>query len=258
MVDFTVLQYNTLASSYVSNFPKCKNEFLFWEYRRQKLLETIGKPDIISLQAVDRYGFFENIYSENGNYFGFFEARESNIADGSALFVNQNKFEVMWVSPIMYHGSTQVALIAELIVKENGKHLIFATTHLKAKKEFEEKRLKEAEQLCEEIRNYNNQNYPVIITGDMNSDPGGPVYKLFCSQYQSAYAESEIEPEFTTFKIRDEDKLYCHTIDYIFYDGDLTVVEKEKLPTKDEIGVNGMPNEKYPSDHLPLRVTMRI
>lgn len=70
------------------------------------------------------------------------------------------------------------------------------------------------------------------------------------------------EPSFTTWKFRQYDEIedeQCRTIDYIFYKPQGFVpIAILKLPTKDDIGLNGLPSNQYPSDHLALEAVFNI
>ena len=70
------------------------------------------------------------------------------------------------------------------------------------------------------------------------------------------------EPLFTTWKFREHDGIeqeQCRCIDYIFYKPDaFSPVALLKLPTKEEIGENGLPSDQYPSDHLALETVFQI
>jgi nocturnin len=105
----------------------------------------------------------------------------------------------------------------------------------------------------------------VIIAGDFNGDADEPFYELvreagFASAYRT-FLDGK-EPTFTTWKFREHDGIeneQCHTIDYIFYKPQGFVpVAILKLPSKEEIGPNGLPSNEYPSDHLAIETVFRI
>ena len=71
------------------------------------------------------------------------------------------------------------------------------------------------------------------------------------------------EPPFTTwkFKSREEkhEKEESRTIDYIFYRSkQLIPIAYLGVPTKTEIGPNGLPSANYPSDHIALQSVFLI
>ena len=105
----------------------------------------------------------------------------------------------------------------------------------------------------------------MIIAGDFNGDTDEPFYELvrkagFSSAYRMVLNDKE--PSFTTWKIREKDGAeddQCHTIDYIFYKPEGFVPKAIlKLPSREEIGVDALPSNEYPSDHLALETIFNI
>lgn len=143
--------------------------------------------------------------------------------------------------------------MVELCYNNNKQHLIVATTHLKAKSEFESLRVKQVTELLSAINEFNCDGYPLVFAGDLNTEPSGEVYPLILNQ---GFSSSYHDAKFTTYKIRNNrdnggESEFCRTIDYIFY-RNLTCIDVIPLPTKEEIGPNGLPTETHPSDHLNL------
>ena len=58
------------------------------------------------------------------------------------------------------------------------------------------------------------------------------------------------EDFFTTYIFRKEEE--CRIIDYILINDCFEILKNQELPSKKVIGEKGLPNEFYPSDHLPL------
>jgi len=239
--EFTVIQFNTLADHLAHSFPHC--EKLNWEHRKILLLNEIEKydADIICLQEVDHFeDFFEPEFKKR-NYSGLFK-QKTNGKDGCALFYS-NKLTLIR-SQLTELSGNQIAIFSEL----STPYLTFvvATTHLKAKPEFEELRQQQAIILLSKLKEFNVNNNDEIICLDMNSEPQSITHNVFTEQ--NYWTE---KTNFTTFKIREKE--VCRTIDYIFY---TTIgwdhVSSLEIPSKEEIGANGLPNEFYPSDHLLL------
>lgn len=139
------------------------------------------------------------------------------------------------------------------------KVLYCVAVHLKAKPEFEQQRLAQAQYFLRELKEFmGDEPSDVVICGDFNAEPTEPVYAAlengsnigvtFNSAYKSATSE---EPEFTTFKIRPKGKV-VHTIDYVWHSKNLKVTGYLQIPQQDEIGCDGLPSMAYPSDHLSL------
>lgn len=94
------------------------------------------------------------------------------------------------------------------------------------------------------------RNYPVVFIGDLNAEPQYECIQKIRSLnlFKNAYDDAL----FTTFKVRETGEEH-RVIDYLFYsDEKLLLLEKNKLPSKEIIGINGLPNEHFSSDHLSL------
>ena len=143
---------------------------------------------------------------------------------------------------------------------------VFLGTHFKAKKQFAESRTNQANALVQFLVTNCQKDQAVILAGDFNGETDEPFYDvLLKSAFSSAYRTlmNDQEPAFTTwkFKSREEgkEKEESRTIDYIFYRSPhLIPVAYLELPTKDEIGPNGLPSTNYPSDHIALQSIFRI
>ena len=140
-----------------------------------------------------------------------------------------------------------------------------AVTHLKAKREGSELRLAQGRHLLTEIQSFA-ENHPVIVCGDFNAPPNEPVYELFIGsdsppKLSSSYVTPHYgnkEPPLTSWKFRaaGESK---YTIDYIWFSSDMLKVDSIwTVPTEEEIGKDGLPCAKYPSDHVALCTCFRL
>jgi mRNA deadenylase 3'-5' endonuclease subunit Ccr4 len=74
---------------------------------------------------------------------------------------------------------------------------------------------------------------------------------------KSAYREkNEAEPAYTNYSHTPDSPNYCETLDYIFFNGHLTVedvLELSNHPTGESY-----PDETHPSDHLMIAATFRL
>ncbi|CAF3979604.1 unnamed protein product [Adineta steineri] len=74
---------------------------------------------------------------------------------------------------------------------------------------------------------------------------------------KSAYLEKNgIEPKYTDFSHKKGSTRFCETLDYIFFNGDLTVEQVLELP--DDPTCESYPDETHPSDHLMIAATFRL
>lgn len=105
--------------------------------------------------------------------------------------------------------------------------------------------------------------HSLLIVGDFNAEPEGKCIKHIrtnLSNLQSAYDYTKSD-FFSTFKVRADKQnnpidIQKRTIDYIFYTADsLRLLLINELPSADSIGVNGLPNKDFSSDHLSLTAT---
>jgi len=270
------------------------------------------KPDILCLQEVDHFSDFLEPTLEQAGYKGIFN-RKLRTSDGVACFYRTEAFELVTsislhlvsqlpasnteqaieaaafvassVASNVNNGTrNQPAIIAELRMREtkdstdlgvrlSDKRLIVATTHFKAKHEFELLRAAQVRQLLAAISDFNKDKLPVILAGDLNSGPYGHVVAdIKEAGYTSAYKFDGVmdvdihdrvintiySSELTTYKYRKSktggpDEKITNRIDYIFYQGQgLTWNSNRALPSIVDIGENGLPNADIPSDHLPL------
>lgn len=181
--------------------------------------------------------------------------------DGCALFYDAERFSLVNHKDVTLKDSdgrltSQVALIANLHDKVQGKTLCCAVTHLKAKKEFEELRQSQGNELLKSISESLSDNRAVLVFGDFNAEPTEPVCQLMEeNQYlcmKNAYVSATgANPEFTTWKIR-PDKEVEHTIDYIWHTANLSVTGCLKVPDGSNVPDDRLPCLQYPSDHLSL------
>lgn len=86
-------------------FVRCPREALLWSVRRWRILEEIAtfQPDVLCMQEVDHFKFFEKAFSSMG-YFGKFCPKPdspclyvpgNNGPDGCAIFINTNLFDIL-------------------------------------------------------------------------------------------------------------------------------------------------------------------
>lgn len=267
------------------HFAKCPDEALEWNFRKFRIIEEIVEycPDIICLQEVDHFNFLKYVLGTQG-YTGVFYPKPdspcvyitgNNGPDGCAIFYRTNKFDLINVKTRILEvwrvQSNQVALLANLRIKETGQEISVTATHLKARQGtfLSTLRNEQGKDLLQFV-DANSDKRPIILCGDFNAEPIEPIYKTLLCDPQinlgSAYADCDTskvksalrEPPYTTWKIRDEGEV-CHTIDYIFYQKDNLEVEAVlEMPTGEEIGDGRVPSLAYPSDHFSLVCDFKI
>ncbi|KAB7506094.1 Nocturnin [Armadillidium nasatum] len=272
---FRIMQWNILAQAlgtHADNFVSCPPSALDWKSRRFRILEEIlfYNPDIICLQEVDHFKFFERALKAQG-FEGYFVPKpdspciylpENNGPDGCALFYRSSRFELVELNTKILEvwkvQSNQVAIMAVLRDIISGKEFVVLTTHLKARQGALLASLRHEQGMdllsfLEEFR----QKRPSIVCGDFNAEPNEPVYEVMTNsnpKLSSAYARLNDGEElpYSTWKIRGSGEIK-HNIDYIFFTEDqLTVEGGLDMPTEMEIGPERVPSAAYPSDHFSL------
>uniref|UniRef100_T1J2V4 Nocturnin n=1 Tax=Strigamia maritima TaxID=126957 RepID=T1J2V4_STRMM len=273
-----IMQWNILAQAlgeHNDSFVACPLEALDWKYRRFRLLQELVKyeADIFCLQEVDHFMFFQTTLGAIGYKGIFFPKPDSpclyvprnNGADGCAIFYNSRIFDVVRVETRVLEvwsvQSNQVAILVILRVRSTGQSFCVVTTHLKARQGsiLSTLRNEQGKDLLQFVRVNCSQDMPIFVCGDFNAEPNEPVYSAmtncgkdfvgFKSAYKTMYGE---EPDYTTWKIREEGEI-CHTIDYIFFSSQHCSPESVLLlPSGDDIGVGRIPSLEYPSDHFSL------
>ncbi len=231
------------------------------------------------MQEVDHFSFLDTTLGSFG-YRGLFfpkpdspalYAKDSNGPDGCALFCKRNKVQVLSEESIVLKdvngwNTNQVCVICTFKWlpqnADQGFEFAVATTHLKAKRGWDQLRYEQGSDLLKHLRE-RFYSKPVIVCGDFNAEETEPVYKAFreCPlNLRSAYTlmseSKKAEPPYTTWKIRgggEKDLDVCRTIDYIWYSKEkLKVKALLSIPSGEDIGPGRLPSFTYPSDHFSL------
>ncbi|XP_055378644.1 nocturnin isoform X2 [Condylostylus longicornis] len=206
-----VFQWNILSQSLGQKndgFVCCPDEALTWDNRKFLIIEEIlqNDPDIICLQEVDHFKFLERILGSQ-NYCGIFFPKpdspclyieENNGPDGCAIFYKRDKFNLLnydtRILEVWHVQSNQVAIVANLKLKDLDKELTICTTHLKARNGalLSKLRNEQGKDLLKFINDVGG-NRPVLLCGDFNAEPIEPVYNTVLNNREleltSAYAE---------------------------------------------------------------------
>jgi len=262
--NFTIMTYNVLAECYMSptRYAHCPEYARRWSYRGKQILDEISfyRPDVLALQEVDHFDFFESKLGKLG-YKGVFQRRSGYRLDGCALFYN-NKFDLVSHQSVDFndlvtikHNETyrrdNVAIIATLRPKTENRHVIVATTHLYWDPKFAFIKAEQARHLLNRVRKiFNEGGGAVFIAGDFNSVPGSEVYTSFLEdsfRLFSAYLPfGEPETHFTTH--------YFGCLDYIWHTSKHAKLLQVIEPIPPSLCENKceFPSDVFPSDHLPL------
>lgn len=192
---------------------------------------------------------------------------------GNAVFYDKKKFKlskqnIYYFSPTPEEMSKgwdckrhyRAALVTEVTHKKSGKKFYFMATHgpLKKVANGHAGRL-----LVVFDKNYNTENLPAIVVGDMNARPGQTFHNYMCSYFQDAFLVAEKKcGTIGTFNGSGEREanftLPNRRIDHIY----VRSTEKGKIEVKDykvnrdKATIAG--EQHYPSDHNPVVVNLKL
>ena len=193
--EFSIICYNVLSQTILKNhmmlYSKCNPTHLEWAYRWDLLQNTfqIMNADVFCLQEVqqDHYvSHFLPFFSYLG-YKGLYKKRTGEQIDGCAIFYRESVFQLIEYSDVEYKQNDfldrdNIGLVCIFNHLRSNQNVCIATTHLL----FNPKRtnIKLAQMMIflseiERLSYVGNDRYcPVIMTGDLNSEPNSPVINL--------------------------------------------------------------------------------
>jgi endonuclease/exonuclease/phosphatase family metal-dependent hydrolase len=107
--------------------------------------------------------------------------------------------------------------------------------------------------LMDQVKQINEQDYPVFVIGDLNVEPEDEPIKLLKKEYFDSYALSSLKPYGPkgTFNAFNFDKIVERRIDYIFVSKHINQINKYRV-------IDDSWNFNYPSDHLPVLIHCRL
>lgn len=270
----SLMQWNLLADG-LSGSRKDKGGFisvpldcLSWEFRKKRILEEILRfnCDILCFEEIDHYhDVFEPVLSSLGYDSIFYPKPHSKCSppDGIACFYRSNyikKLDEFYLN-FPHPGNDQIALRITFQIHSQTFDLII--THLKSEKNNngEKIRMEQMKYLLENVKTSKRH----IIVGDFNSSPNDTnknypslVYPLL-NNLKSAYSTNNIEPSYTTWKIRTNEDEIKHTIDYIMFTPlSIKCLQKLSIPLEKDIDDCRLPSYRYPSDHFSLCIKFEL
>ena len=279
-LSLTLMQWNTL-SYHLSDkkaFPYAQEENLKWENRLpliKKYLEE-NKPDIICLEEIGNFeqGFKSDIIDKlTIKYDIAFGQRSSTtlgINLGCLIGVNKELFTLEKYESIALEEQEgkpggQNMVWALILDKKSGNKFIVFVVHLKAKEAFENIRIGQVEHLIKFIEKNFLGKYPIFILGDFNAEPSYTcINNLLNNEKLNVKSLFDLKKlDYTTIKLRD--KMYKRIIDYILFvsknknnsDNELSIKYAERAKPDIDESI-GLPNDKFPSDHLFLKAEVDL
>ncbi len=266
MTGHTAIAQDLTAMTYNIRYDNPNDNPNHWGARKDRVVDLIRYygPDFLGTQegmphqvryldsALTNYAFV-GISREGGTEQGEF----------SALFYRDDKFSVLrdstfWLSPTPTQVASKgwdanlprIVTYALLEERATGRRLWVFNTH------FDhigvQARAESARLVVEAIQRARaEENLPVILMGDFNAEPDKEPIQILTTALADARAVSRIEPYGPegTFSGFNFDQPLQGRIDYIFVDPDGLIVQRYAA-------LDDFYDFKYPSDHLPVLVSL--
>lgn len=233
----------------------------YWETRKPLAVRMLREqaPDVIGLQELMKTQA-EYLAQELPQYAWFGRGRE---ADGGGehmgVFYRQDRLKVLasgdfWLSDtpdvpgsITWHHLHPRMVTWALFERRDGKRFYLLNTHLPYRDQDEAARVKGANAIAAYLATLP-ADVPVVLTGDFNATPDSEAHAVLARTLQDAWTTAPrvdgIAATFHGFTGQADKR-----IDWIFVRG----VQLESVAS-----VTTRWNQRYPSDHFPVVVTLRL
>jgi endonuclease/exonuclease/phosphatase family metal-dependent hydrolase len=244
-----------------------------WKNRTGKVYDLIKKnnPDLLGVQEAMHNQMMDLKDNLTGyDFVGVGRDDGKEKGEYSAIFYKKDKYEVLkqntfWLSETpKVPGSkswdaaiTRVVTFALLKDKTTGKSFIYSNTH------FDHVGKEARKQSASIIKIYLSgfvagstfdkieKEIPIIVSGDFNSEPTDAPYLTMIDGEHLKLQDSRPADNLTgTFCGFEVNKIECRTIDYIFHSTHWIASNYKVIQDYD--------GKFYPSDHLPVMVTLRL
>lgn len=263
---FNVQSQNLKIITYNIRFDNPNDGENKWDLRKEFLSQQIQfyNPDIWGTQEgkLHQLQYLDSTLTQY-RFIGRGRDNSPNQGEFSAIFYKKDKFKVLkqstfWLSEtpdeISKGWDANLERICSYALFENiatKQKFYFFNTHFDHIGE--KARAKSAQLIIEKINSINTQNYPVILTGDFNSEPGSYGYSYLSKQLNDTRLISKSTPfgpegTFNNFEFH---KPVTTLIDYIF-------TSKNNIEVTKFAVLSDSKNCKYPSDHLPVYVELTL
>lgn len=234
----------------------------YWGTRKPLAVRMLREqqPDVIGLQELVKRQA-EHLASELPQYAWFGRGRN---ADGGGehmgVFYRKDRLKVVesgdfWLSdtPDVPGSITWNHLYPRMVTwalfeqRGDGKRFYLFNTHLPYREQDEAARVKGASAIAQRIATLP-ANVPVVLTGDFNATPDSEAHAVLARTLQDAWTTApRVEGSDATFHAFTGNP--DRRIDWIFVRG----VQLESVAS-----VTTRWNQRYPSDHFPVVVTLRL
>ena len=229
-----------------------------WDLRKEFLRDQLKffEPDVMGIQeglkhqldyldvelsAYAYIGVGRDDGKEKGEYTAiFYKAERLKLIKESTFWLSESPDEISVGWDAALERICTYALFEE---KDSGQKFYVFNTHFDHRGE--KARRKSAQLILKQIKALNEEDYPVILMGDLNLTPETKAIKSINKKLEDArYAAAVAFGPDATFTGFDFSKAPQRRIDYIFASDNIEV-RKYAVLTDSQ-------NQKYPSDHFPV------
>lgn len=176
----------------------------------------------------------------------FYDLRKVDILDQGTFWLSESpeKVSVGWDAAM-----ERVCTYGKFKEKESGKAFWVFNTHFDHVGQ--KARENSAKLIYDKISEINSENLPVILMGDLNLEPDAPGIQYLSEKLNDTKTVAGLDfgPE-GTFNAYNFGKPVTRRIDYIFTSDDIKVLKYAVLSDNWDL--------KYPSDHLPILVSLEL
>jgi mRNA deadenylase 3'-5' endonuclease subunit Ccr4 len=264
---------------------RCAQEFLAWPHRFPFIQSEVLQhdPDLVCLQEMDATAWpdCQHVLSERGYSQGVCSKALGGANNFVTMFWKTDKLQQVGEPEVVYLGAqgTVSAIIQRFHVCADSvrkKDFVALTTHLKAglKEKSEQERAKELSDLCLVLAKFAGPEDDVVLCGDLNAhiedlpffgcgdevmSPLGALVLPLAQKHGFRCAVREVSAgvplPFSQWCARGDVEIKS-TIDHILLRGPhIHALDALMAPCDSAVISAGcLPNERYPSDHIPVVV----
>lgn len=236
-----------------------------WSKRKAHLTAQLKfyEPEIFGVQeaVLEQLEHFEGSL-ENYKYVGVGREDGAKKGEFSAIFYKSKEYEVLeedtfWLSetpdkPVKGWDAALPRICTWTLFqkKDSGEKFYVFNTHFDHIGE--QAREESAELIIDKIEEINIKDFPVILMGDLNLEPETKPIQFLSEQMNDSknVAEKVVFGPEGTFNGYHFDEPVTDRIDYIFINEGFRVLKYAVLSDSKDL--------KYPSDHLPVFVTLEL
>ena len=251
-----------------------------WPYRRKMVFDVISKhrPDIVGMQEVLN-GQRSELLGALPEYESLGTGRFDGMLRGefSPIVYRKDRFEVLedgqfWLSDTpdvpgsksWGNAITRICTWARMRDRATGQSFYFYNTHLDHRSPPSQQR--SAELIAQRIATHDHKDDPVILTGDFNANEDTSTIRFLKGEIERAFEKTAGLPPSPklrdSFRVLHPDATNVGTfngfrgersrgkIDYVLVSADVQIVSAEI--------VHDNTDGRYPSDHFPVKTTVRL